>query len=70
MCAELLDAPLPVDGAEDSDLAKQHPDIVARMSDQLTKLIDQGATHGGLSQENDTLVKFDTTQQQRWAPRR
>ena len=57
------------DIAEAHNLAKQKPEIVARMSDQLAKLIDQGATRDGLNQKNDTLVKFDKIQMQRWAPR-
>jgi arylsulfatase A len=56
------------DIAEANDLAKQQPKIVARMTAQLAKLIAQGATRYELNRKNDTLVKFDTIQKQRWAP--
>ena len=61
---------LETDIAEANNLAKQHPDIVSRMTDQLANLISNGATRDGLNEKNDTRVRFETIQRLRWAPTR
>jgi arylsulfatase A len=54
--------------AETEDLSTRHPEIVARMTRDLEEVIGRGATRAGLAASNDTDVRFDTTQTQRWAP--
>lgn len=58
------------DVAEQTDLAAKHPDRVQRMTRDLKTLIDRGTSRPGQQAANDTLVRFDTTQEKRWAPAR
>ena len=59
---------LDTDVAEQADLSGKHPDIVERMTKGLRTLIDRGTSRDGQQAANDTLVRFKTTQEQRWAP--
>jgi arylsulfatase A-like enzyme len=59
---------LDTDIAETDDLAAQRPEVVRRMTAALQTVIDQGATRGGMRQDNDAVIRFDTTQTKRWAP--
>ncbi|MDG1895631.1 MAG: arylsulfatase [Fuerstiella sp.] len=61
---------LRTDVAEEHDLSKKHPEIVQRMSKALTTLIERGGTRTDQNSSNDALVRFDTTQPERWAPER
>jgi arylsulfatase A-like enzyme len=56
------------DIAERKDLANQHPEIVARLTNQLQILVDQGRSRPGPTVPNDTRVRFDVIQNERWAP--
>ena len=56
------------DIAEEHDLAKVHPLIVKRLTRQFEALIEDGASRPSLNAHNDTAVRFDTIQKQRWAP--
>lgn len=56
------------DIAEQKDLADQHPEIVARLTSQLQHLVDQGRSRPGPKASNDTRVRFDVMQNERWAP--
>jgi hypothetical protein len=61
---------LDADIAEQTDLAKEHPDTVVRMTNHLRTLIDRGSSRPGQTASNDTLVRFETTQTNRWASAR
>ena len=63
--AELYD--LSGDVAEQNDLAETKPAVVRRLSNQLTKLINNGASRPGQSGSNDCEVRYDQTQTLRWA---
>ncbi|MFK5923175.1 MAG: arylsulfatase [Verrucomicrobiota bacterium] len=56
------------DVAESNNLSDKHPDVVKRMTAQLSEVIARGASRTGLNSANDTDVRFDTIQMQRWAP--
>ncbi len=56
------------DIAEETNLASEHPEIVERMTAGLAEVIARGASRHGLESANDTEVRFDTIQRQRWAP--
>lgn len=53
---------------EQDDLSEARPDVVAGMTRRLRALIDGGTSRTGQTASNDTHVRFETTQQQRWAP--
>lgn len=59
---------LDLDVGERTDVSGTHPDIVQRMSKELRTLIDRGTSRDGQEAANDTVVRFETTQEQRWAP--
>ncbi|MCA9015452.1 MAG: arylsulfatase [Planctomycetaceae bacterium] len=59
---------LDTDIGEQHDLAKQRPEIVAQMTADFERLIEQGSSRAGLKAANDTHVRFDTIQKLRWAP--
>lgn len=61
---------LEADIAEQHDLAQQRPDVVKQMTEDLQSLIQRGSSRPGQQASNDTLVRFDATQTQRWAPAR
>ena len=56
------------DLGEQTDLSKTHPDVVQRMTKDLRTLIDCGTSRAGQQAANDTLIQFETTQEERWAP--
>lgn len=57
------------DIAEENNLADKHSDIVQRMTSKLQEVIDHGNSRRLiLKTENDGVVRFDTTQTERWAP--
>jgi len=56
------------DIGEKHDLAKKHPEIVRRLTVGLKRVVDQGRSRPGPKQPNDTDVRFDTIQEDRWAP--
>jgi arylsulfatase A-like enzyme len=56
------------DIAEQQDVADRHDEIVARLTGQLQRLVDQGRSRSGPKASNDTRVRFDVTQNERWAP--
>jgi len=56
------------DVGEQTDQSAKHPDIVKRMTEDLRALIDRGTSRDGQKAANDTIVRFDTTQTERWAP--
>ena len=55
------------DIAEANDLAAERPEIVQRMEAQLKETIDRGASAPGRTGANDTDVRYDVTQTERWA---
>lgn len=59
---------LDTDVGEATDLAAQHPEVVARMAKDLRTLVDRGTSRPGQEAANDTAVRFDRTQTERWAP--
>lgn len=54
------------DVGERNDVSKQHPDVVTRMTKDLRTLVDRGTSRPGQQASNDTVVRFETTQQSRW----
>jgi arylsulfatase A-like enzyme len=56
------------DVSESDNLSEKRPEIVKRMTEGLTEVIARGASRSGLKSANDTDVRFDTIQRQRWAP--
>ena len=56
------------DVAEQHDVSSSNPEIVSRMTGDFQQLIERGASRGALKGANDTLVRFDTIQTQRWSP--
>lgn len=57
---------LDIDIAEKNDLSKKHPEIVKRMTEGLSKLIQRGTSRVAQKSANDTIVRFDTSQTKRW----
>jgi arylsulfatase A-like enzyme len=56
------------DVAEKTNLVQKHPDVVKRMTEELRALVERGASRPNLKASNDTVVRFEETQKQRWAP--
>ena len=56
------------DIGEEKNVAAEYPEVVKKMTTALQALIDRGTSRQGLRSANDTVVRFDTTQPQRWAP--
>ena len=56
------------DIAETENVASLHPDVADRLRGRLTTVIEQGASRADCVGQNDTLVRFDTIQNERWAP--
>ncbi len=56
------------DIAEKSDLVAKHPEVVRRLIAKLTTLVDAGRSRPGPPALNDTKVRFDRVQTERWAP--
>ena len=59
---------LAADVAERDDLSTRHPEIVDRLTHQLKTLVERGTSRSGPARSNDTVVRFDTTQSERWGP--
>ena len=57
---------LDTDIAEQTNLAAQKPEVVARMRTALEELIASGSSRGVAGAKNDTEVRFDITQLARW----
>lgn len=55
------------DVAETTNLAQKHPDIVKRMTEELRTLVDRGTSRPGVNASNDATVRFEVTQEKRWA---
>jgi arylsulfatase A-like enzyme len=56
------------DVGEQTDLSGKHPEVVESMIKDLRTLIDRGTSRDGQTAANDTIVRFETTQEKRWAP--
>ena len=56
------------DVAETTNVAKDNPEIVQRLTRNLDKVISRGTSRKGRPQSNDTLVDFKRTQTERWGP--
>ena len=56
------------DIAEKNDLAEKHPEIVKRLTAKLATVVDSGRSRPGHPVSNDTKVRFDVIQTERWAP--
>jgi arylsulfatase A-like enzyme len=56
------------DIAESNNLAGERPEIVDELRGKLDALIQQGATRAGITARNDANVRYDITQEVRWAP--
>ncbi len=56
------------DIAEKHDLAQEHPEIVERLTRELQSVVDRGRSRPGPAESNDTPVRFDVIQTERWAP--
>ncbi|MEQ8786177.1 MAG: arylsulfatase [Pirellulaceae bacterium] len=55
------------DLAETRDVAKQHADVVVKLTKNLQSLVDRGTSRPGPRQANDAQVDFDLIQTARWA---
>jgi hypothetical protein len=55
------------DVAEQQDVSAEHPEVVQRLTDELAAVVAGGASRSGAIGANDTPVRFDTIQRQRWA---
>lgn len=55
------------DHAEGTDVSATHPNVVSRLSKELQRLIDRGATRLDCHSANDSKIDFTTTQMKRWA---
>ncbi|MFZ9935671.1 MAG: sulfatase family protein [Luteolibacter sp.] len=64
--AELYD--LEEDVAETRDLAAAEPQVVKHLTEGLREVVDRGRSRPGPGQPNDTRVRFDIVQTERWAP--
>lgn len=56
------------DIAEENDVAKERPEIVTKLTQHLQEVVDRGRSRPGPPESNDTRVRFDTIQKERWAP--
>ena len=56
------------DVAEASNLVDREPEIAKHLGGRLRAVISRGTSREGPDQSNDTEVKFEVTQQLRWAP--
>jgi arylsulfatase A len=56
------------DIAENHNVAQQHPEIVQKITARLQALVDHGRSRPGPPEANDTRVRFDVIQTERWAP--
>jgi arylsulfatase A-like enzyme len=56
------------DIAEKHDLAQERPEVVERLTKQFQELVDRGRSRPGPAESNDTRVRFDVMQTERWAP--
>ncbi|MEX2306211.1 MAG: arylsulfatase [Pirellulales bacterium] len=59
---------LDTDIAEEHDVARKRPEIVQRLTGGLKKLVDHGRSRPGAPRPNDTAVRIDVLQSERWAP--
>lgn len=59
---------LKTDIAEKVNLASQRPEIVQKMKKDFERLIANGSSRKGQKASNDTPVRFDITQTERWGP--
>jgi hypothetical protein len=58
---------LDLDESEQYDSTSFHPEIVDRLTNELSNLVDRGTSKEGDQQVNDVTVDFTTIQRQRWA---
>ncbi len=56
------------DVAEARNLAAEHPEIVKELAVKLAAVVDSGRSRAGQRVSNDTRVRFDVIQTERWAP--
>jgi arylsulfatase A len=59
---------LETDISEQHDVSGEQPEIVERLRAQLDQLIEHGASRPGVNAANDTPVRYDITQTERWGP--
>ncbi len=59
---------LKTDIAEQNDLTQEHPEVVERMTAKFKALIASGTSRVGQQAANDTDVRFEITQTERWGP--
>jgi arylsulfatase A len=57
------------DLSEAFDRTVFYPDVVHQLTAELSMLVERGTSRGGVRQENDVMVRFDTIQETRWAER-
>lgn len=55
------------DIAEQQDVSAERPEVVQRLTDELAAVVAGGASRSGAIGTNDTPVRFDTIQKERWA---
>ncbi|GJM30416.1 MAG: arylsulfatase [Cyclobacteriaceae bacterium] len=55
------------DIAEQFDSTRFHPQVVARLTDEMSSLVNRGSSQPGDLQANDVTVDFTKVQLQRWA---
>ncbi len=56
------------DIAEERDLAGEEPETVGELKRRFDALIARGASRPGIESSNDTAVRYEITQLERWAP--
>ncbi|QDT63378.1 sulfatase family protein [Calycomorphotria hydatis] len=54
------------DIAEEHNLVDEKPEMVAKLTAELQECIERGATREEITSHNDTKVRFDQTQTERW----
>ena len=59
---------LKFDIAEKQNLAGKRPNILRKMTKDFERLIRNGTSRKGQKARNDTRVRFDITQTERWGP--
>ncbi len=56
------------DIAEENNLTEERPEMVSQLTDEMRSLVQRGTSRPGPDQLNDVNVRFDTIQEERWAP--
>ncbi|GAA0878688.1 arylsulfatase [Algoriphagus jejuensis] len=58
---------LNVDPSETKNLLEDHPEIAAKLEQELRIVVERGTSRNGRERANDVEVRFDTIQHARWA---